>query len=400
MSFLFFLSLPSAVEGQNLHFIQQPGQGAITPIQGAPQTLPPSVFGQFDPYSTQPLQPGTPILGQPNFGQPFTQPTVQGGYPQGYGGVYPQTYGGVAPYPGQTPTSVYPNGIQTPVWNPNMQWGQPMPGPYMKLFQGVRLDYTFMSGSNSKRELDINDVQLEASLLIPNFMWTNTPILVNPGFGWHFWSGPGPTFAADLPSKGYDAYVDFGWRPQLTPRLRAEMGFRTGLFTDFQTVSSDSLRIQGTGVAAIQATPNVTIKTGIAYIDRARIKMLPVAGVVWKPTQSFELDAVFPRPKMSQYLTTVGNREAWWYLMGEYSGGSWSVERAGGLKDRFDYNDIRVALGIEWGPTNFKQHPTSRGMKGFFEVGYVFDRELIFVVRPQDNLKLRDTWMLSAGFSY
>ena len=39
-------------------------------------------------------------------------------------------------------------------------------------------------------------------------------------------------------------------------------------------------------------------------------------------------------------------------------------------------------------------------VKGFFEVGYVFDRRIEYRFNPADNLRLSDTVMLRAGISY
>jgi hypothetical protein len=61
-----------------------------------------------------------------------------------------------------------------------------------------------------------------------------------------------------------------------------------------------------------------------------------------------------------------------------------------------DINDMRVMIGIELGsPAN-----PSVGQRGlFFEVGYVFNREMVLVV-PVQEFSLNDTWMLRGGFTF
>ena len=61
-----------------------------------------------------------------------------------------------------------------------------------------------------------------------------------------------------------------------------------------------------------------------------------------------------------------------------------------------DINDIRVTIGLELGsPAN-----ASVGQRGFFfEVGYVFNREMVLVV-PVQQYSLNDTWMLRGGFTF
>src|SRR5690606_2241401 len=100
-----------------------------------------------------------------------------------------------------------------------------------------------------------------------------------------------------------------------------------------------------------------------------------------------------PEPKLAQYLATVGTADTWWYVGGYYGGGSWTVKRDSGVKESMDINDIRLVLGLEWGRND--QMRDGRRV-GFFEVGYVFDRELLYKESTFDNLNLQDTFMLRA----
>jgi len=101
---------------------------------------------------------------------------------------------------------------------------------------------------------------------------------------------------------------------------------------------------------------------------------------------------LFPNPKFSHYLTTIGTTELTWYFAGEYGGGAWTIERTDGTSDRIDINDIRVSAGLEWmGP---------RGVTGFVEAGFVFKRQVIYVVTPADSFNPDDTYMVRAGISF
>jgi hypothetical protein len=142
-------------------------------------------------------------------------------------------------------------------------------------------------------------------------------------------------------------------------------------------------------------TPTLTIKGGITYLDRVDLKMLPAGGVLWIPNPHTRFDIYFPRPKLAQYLTTIGNTDVWWFVAAEYGGGSWTVDRAGlnpGDDRRVDINDIRVGGGVEW--------TGLRAARGFFEVAYVFDRELVFASRSAGDLSLDDAFMLRGGLAY
>ncbi len=87
----------------------------------------------------------------------------------------------------------------------------------------------------------------------------------------------------------------------------------------------------------------------------------------------------------------------WWYVSGYYGGGAWTIEREDGSSDNIDLNDLRIVLGVEWGRNELLR----QGHRfAFLEGGYVFNRELIYRIRPQDNLELDDSFMIRAGFVY
>ena len=60
--------------------------------------------------------------------------------------------------------------------------------------------------------------------------------------------------------------------------------------------------------------------------------------------------------------------------------------------DRIDYNDIRIIGGLEWETQTF--------IRGHVEVGYVWDREIIFVSGTTPNFTPDDTIMLRAGIDF
>ena len=57
-----------------------------------------------------------------------------------------------------------------------------------------------------------------------------------------------------------------------------------------------------------------------------------------------------------------------------------------------DINDIRVILGVEM--SNLNRY------YGFAEVGYVFDRDLVFFREPGDSIHVDETVMVRAGFAW
>ena len=365
----------------------------LTPITPAPS---PGVGGSatlgppsFDPYATTPgfadsppslfpSQSTTPYSTTPNFTPPPTVP---------YGG-----YG--APGIGaQAPPALFPGGLCGPAG-----CGLPGAAPVgaLRLVQGVHFSHTWLAGDEGF-EVDINDSVISVPLAYPNFAFTGQPVIVAPTFALHLWDGPSPPSTADLPGQAYSAYLDVSWQSDPNRYFGVELGTRVGVFSDFETASVDSIRTQGLALVRTRLTPATTLRAGALYLDRNDIKILPAGGILWEPNPQTKFDIFFPRPKLAQYFTTLGTQDIWWYVAGEYGGGAWTIEREAGFEDQIDINDIRLILGLEWGPPyKFQQNART----GFFEVGYVGARELVYVETPTQSIDLNDTYMLRAGFEY
>ncbi len=411
----------------------QQGFGSTTapPLTGAPSLAPispapaPSSTLQtptFDPYSTQPNAAFTaPSLSTP------APPSASFGTPApAYSQPYSLPSPGAQPYytqpnPGfglQSPPALFPFGLQGP--------GQPAAGypggSPLKFLQNIRFSDDLLFGDSAEaHDMRINDALATTTIAFPNFFWTGQPWFLSPGFAYHAWSGPFGTWNApagwgaadvslDLPEEAFSAFLDVGWRSSPDRAFGAELGGRIGVYSDFSGVEGDSVRPMGLALLRYNLTPTLAVKAGVSYLNRADVKLLPAGGIVWTPNPRWKLDIFFPQPKLSSYLTTLGNYDLWWYVTGEYGGGVWTPEVA--VRDAAnpavvlwrgrtltDINDLRVSLGIELGP------PITGGIgqRGlFFEVGYVFDRKMYLAVpaMPDLELSLNDTWMLRGGFAF
>ena len=400
-----------------------PGSGSSSPsLAPLPGNQPAASLGQpqFDPYSTAPgsnwfgslwgsgpggsatggtfANPSTGVWG-PSTAVPGAGSTTAGGL-GGYGAPFGgSTAGGAVPPGGVAgaPPSLFPNGLTNPSWiTPQGQ----IVGTPLRFLQGPRFRHGWLAGDEG-REVDINETDVSVILTFPEFLYSTQPLYIAPSFTLTLWDNPeGPDFppAADLPAQTYAAYLDNYWSSDPTRLLGAEVGVRLGLWTDFDTLSVDSFRIQGLGLFRVRLTPTLTMKLGAAYLDRNKVKLVPAGGFLWEPNPQTRVDAIIPQPKFARYITTLGNQDVWWYVTGEYGGNAWTIERAfDGASDRIDYNDIRLIAGLEWGSAELIRQ---RRRLGFVEVGWVTEREVIYVRRPEDSFTIRDTVMLRAGIGY
>ncbi len=263
------------------------------------------------------------------------------------------------------------------------------------LFQDTGMLYTYLYGE-SDDDLQMHEAALFTSAIFENFLGSPYSLRVTPGFAFHFLDGPGVPGKIDLPAKLYSAYLNFLYQPQITPQFGADLNFRVGVFSDFDSVTWHSMRFMGRGLGVVQLTPNTVFKLGVEYIDRADLKLFPAGGILWTPNPETRFDIYFPRPRVSKYWTTWGNNEIWWHIGGEYGGGSWTIDRISdpsiGANDRIDINDIRVFAGFDWNRMD--------RVDGLFEVGYVFDRKVFTKRFPSERLGLDDTFMIRAGVKF
>ncbi len=405
---------------------------SATQIPGS--MVPSSGFGGASPYGTpypayngpSPLLPGagsSAAVGTfPSAGPAYSQPGVYPntapsalfpspsyGAPTGsgslFGGLFSGIFGGSSSYGGSYGQPVYPPspygsvGGSGTAWNPqgtvfNGSLGTPQ---FIRLFQGPRLRHAWLYGNDDPDALMINDTDVALAFVVPNFFYSTQPLYILPSFSLHQWEGPKPPSSADLPAIAYSAFLDTGWQTDPARIFGAELGLRVGMFSDFDTATSDSLRIMGRGIGRVRLTPRMTLKLGAMYLDRNKVKLLPAGGILWQPNQDTRFDLFFPEPKLAHYLSTIGTADAWWYVGGYYGGGAWTVTRANDTTDSIDINDIRLVLGLEWG----RNDQLRDGRRyGFVEVGYVFDRELLYKHSPLDDMSLQDTIMVRAGIGY
>lgn len=353
------------------------------------------------PVAAAPVQVAAPAVGAAApAAVPIAPPTTAPVYGPGVSSGPTSMFQGAVQPPPTTWDPYATPGSQSPALFPQDPFTTPTGAPpgqeasVTRFFQHFHLRDYWIPG-NASNELGLNDMEVAGSFAFPFLYNDQSPLLVTPGFGVQAWSGPKTSAAtnfADLPPATYDAFLEFGWNPQVTPWFGGELAIRTGVYSDFSSVTTNSIRFTGRGVMVLTFSPTLQLVGGIEYLDRVRIKLLPVVGIVWKPNADVRFDINFPEPRLSTRLTTVGNTEWWWYVRGEYGGGSWTIQRISGNSDQFDYNDIRAALGLEW--------KGLRGWGGFFEVGGAFSREIVYRSTHAAAFKPDPMVFLGAGITF
>jgi len=230
--------------------------------------------------------------------------------------------------------------------------------------------------------LGIFETELFAAFALPA-PTTEMPLVIMPALDMQF--PDSPAYAA-LPGTLYGPNLDLIWMPRCGPRLQGILSVGAGWYSDFEG-QDDGFRLTGRAIARYDWTPDqLQLVLGVLYINRYHTKLIPAAGVVWKPNDDLNFELVFPQLKLARRLTRGPGFENWVYLAGGFGGNSWSIVDTAGDPNVLILRDWRILVGWE---------QKRDGGAGFrFEAGYVFSREIEFAAQaitfhPDDTLLVR-----------
>lgn len=264
----------------------------------------------------------------------------------------------------------------------------------LRFAETPRLQYGWVNDGNGLQDLSQQEFEFSVVFAFPSFLKTEQPLYIAPSFGLYMLQGAG---SVGLPNQAYSGFLEMNWRSDPQQRFNVDLGVSVGVHSDFNTFSSDSVRLTGHALFNLSITEDTTFRGGLIYYDRVNLKMLPAIGLVWQPHTEARIELFFPRPRVSQYLTSFSNYDVWWYYGGEIGGGSWTMKQGSGLKTQTDINDIRITTGLEIG---LPEQLRIGERIGYIEAGLVFDREVVFRDAPISNFDPGTTIMLRAGIGY
>jgi hypothetical protein len=261
------------------------------------------------------------------------------------------------------------------------------------MFQQLVFEGTWLARTSGSRGMGQYDLELKSVLAVP-CPTRDSPLLIVPGFAVRYTDGPENL---PIPPRLYDAYCQFRWLHRLSPRLGVDLSLVPGVYSDFEQSYSESFRWTGYGAAAWTMYPKLQLVAGVGYFNRLDVKLLPIGGLIWKPTADDCWELLFPKPSISRRVAyrrgpegTI-DREDWLYLCGEFGGGTWAIATAVPEPDLLDIKDYRLIVG--W------QRKQLGGIDSRCEIGYVFGRRIEF--RNIDpGFSCSDTVLLRVGLTY
>ena len=188
---------------------------------------------------------------------------------------------------------------------------------------------------------------------------------ITTAFNMHLLSGPS---VVPLPPRLYDFSLGYQKRGRIQDFMSYDLASSIGVFSDFEDSARDGVRFPGHAVGMLYFKPELDVVFGVDYLSRDDIKMLPVAGISWRPQTMPDLrfDLIFPRPRIDYSI----DNQSKFYLAGRLGGGTWDIEFPNNDNDVMTYRDLQLLLGFE--------RRKSDGNLSSLEIGYLFDRRLEF----------------------
>jgi hypothetical protein len=259
-------------------------------------------------------------------------------------------------------------------------------------FQRAKFSATWIPQLEST-SLGWTDLRTEVVTALPFFTREN-PIIITPSYELHFLEAP---TGVPLPPRLHDAAVDFHIFRVFDNHWIADFAVQPGLYSDdYSFDSSESLRINGRAVGVYAPTVDVKWALGVTYLDGGGwAKVVPIAGVIWTPTDDVEYQILFPTPRAAWRLPNSaipGLDEQWVYVMVEYGNSAWAFQQSDGTPDVLASRDFRLIFGWE--------RKIVGGIFHKVEAGYVFGRDIKVASMGDNDISLDSSLLLRAGISY
>ncbi len=294
--------------------------------------------------------------------------------------------------PGVTP-AVVPTNPDYPVTSePDLKRSLIPPGARNGFFQKAAFSATWLPQLDST-SLGWTDLRAEVVTALPFFTREN-PIIITPSYTLHFLDGP---TNVDLPPRLNDLAMDFHIFRVYMNHWIADFAVTPGIYADdYSFDSSEAWRVNGRAVGVYAPTIDLKWAFGVTYLDGGWSKVIPVAGVIYTPTDDVEYRLVFPTPRISwrleNYSPIPGRDERWVYVTMDYGNAAWAIQDQSGTEDVLASRDYQLIFGIE--------RRLVGGVSHRLEIGYVFHRDIKVASISGNDISMGDTLMLRAGVSY
>lgn len=232
--------------------------------------------------------------------------------------------------------------------------------------------------------MGISSLEARGSIEFPDFQ----ALWFVPRVAGHWLDGPTRT---DLPAQLYDFSFETVGALPIGERWFVQAAIAPSFYSDSDNTSGQAFRLPGRVLAFWKSSDTLTFTGGVLYLDRDDVKAIPSAGVLWNPNADWKFELAAPRPRIAWRFSHDDGSARWAYLVGEFGGGTWAIQRASGFNDVVTLSDYRLMLGYE--------RKWTSGRNWLVEAGYVFSRRLEYTSQLGDT-DLPSTALVRLGLTF
>ncbi len=251
------------------------------------------------------------------------------------------------------------------------------------VWQKTTASATWVAPKN-ENGLGVTSLDVRGSIEFPEFQ----ALWFVPRAAAHFLDGPQVT---DLPGQLYDFSFEAVAMIPATEHVFFQLAIAPSFFSDLQNTSNGAFRLPGRLLGFWKYSETLMFNAGVFYLDRDDLKWLPVAGIVWNYSDDLKFELMAPRPRIAWRYSHADCDEHWAYIVGEFGGGTWAVQRASGVNDVATLQDYKLMLGVE--------HKWDTVKSWWIEAGYVFNRRVEYTSGIGDN-DLSSSGVARVGMSF
>lgn len=189
-------------------------------------------------------------------------------------------------------------------------------------------------------------------------------------------SSPPSVPPTNLPGSLNRIGWDFELKTAVPGPLNAVVAFTPSIDSDFQkSLTRDAFNWDGRAAFLYTPSREITYVLGAVFWDRLHERILPWAGVIYRPNQYWQWDLTFPQARVSVYLWDEFGFHTSLYARFEYHSEAYQIYNPVlGERDRVQLDDWRAMIGIN----------KDRGDLAYFvEGGWIFGRHVDYQVAPQ-----------------
>jgi len=138
-------------------------------------------------------------------------------------------------------------------------------------------------------------VNYDVDVTVPTYpIYGPPPPLLSAGFSYTDFMTPA---ALDIPPALYDFTLGASWMRPIHERWKVRVIVGAAFASDMNNTSGDAWQLRGGVFAIYDCQPELQFLFGAVATGREDLPVLPGLGLIWKPTPSWHVNLMMPRPR-------------------------------------------------------------------------------------------------------